>query len=347
MSDQDNKVSGERTVSEVAGRRRVRLSKAQTVAIGGATLACAIGLIFWWNPGVKPAEDKSKPDNNRMAIFPYEAPKPVAAQIIPAAFKPTPPLPPPLPFNKKVDEVVTGPAARPAMVSYAVPSVLDIAKPKEAKPAAAAPETTHVDFKPAVIASARTGNLKDMNLTLMPGLIRCTLSTAINSDLAGPLQCVLPADVLSPTGIVLMEKGTQVIGNYASAEMHGERITTVAATAYTPNGVIVPLGGPMADGLGRAGLTGEVDAHLWARFGGAVLLTLFDAALQLGQSALQQGNNNTTLNLGNGGTTTLAQEVLRKQMDIPPTVTVNASSDVGLWVTAPIDFSPSYKLETR
>jgi type IV secretion system protein VirB10 len=158
---------------------------------------------------------------------------------------------------------------------------------------------------------------------------------------------VLPADVLSPTGVVLMEKGTQVMGTYASAQRHGDRITTVAATAYTPYGVIVPLGGPMADQLGRAGLTGEVDSHLWARFGGAVLLTLFDAAVQLGQSALQRGNNNTSLNLGNGGATSLASEVLRQQMGIPPTVTINQSAEVGLWITAPIDFSPSYHLVSR
>ena len=80
---------------------------------------------------------------------------------------------------------------------------------------------------------------------------------------------MLPADVLSPTGVVLMEKGTQVMGTYASAQRHGDKITTVAATAYTPYGVIVPLGGPMADELGRAGLTGEVNSSVGA-LGGAV-----------------------------------------------------------------------------
>ena len=34
--------------------------------------------------------------------------------------------------------------------------------------------STRVDFRPTVIASAKSGTLKDLNLTLMPGVIRCT-----------------------------------------------------------------------------------------------------------------------------------------------------------------------------
>ena len=70
-------------------------------------------------------------------------------------------------------------------------------------------------------------------------------------------MCTLPGDVLSPSGAVLMEKGTQVMGNYDSHVSQGQkRLLTVAATAYTPNGVVVPLGGPFSDAIGRAGLDG-------------------------------------------------------------------------------------------
>jgi type IV secretion system protein VirB10 len=102
----------------------------------------------------------------------------------------------------------------------------------------------------------------------------------------------------------------------------------------------------MADGLGRTGLDGNVDNHYLQRFGGAVLLSLVDGGLSLGQAALSKGNN-TYLSIQSGDTSGLAEEILRNTINIPPTITVPQGKDVTIWVRYPIDFSPSYRLGLR
>jgi len=121
----------------------------------------------------------------------------------------------------------------------------------------------------------------------------------------------------------------------------------MAATAYTPNGVPVPLDSPMADGLGRAGLDGEVNNHLWARFGGAVLLSLVDSGFSVLGSALSHGNGNTNLNFNSGSMSNLSQDVLRNTVDIPPTITKHQGDDVTIFIRYPIDFSDAYQLRNR
>ena len=121
---------------------------------------------------------------------------------------------------------------------------------------------------------------------------------------------------------------------------------SLTVAAYTPNNCVVPLGGPMADGLGRTGLEGSVDNHLWERFGGAVMLMLVDNLFSLAQSEVSKGGN-TYVQLQSGDVSNLASEVLRNTINIPPTITINQGSDVALWVPTPISFNKCYTLEPR
>ena len=164
-----------------------------------------------------------------------------------------------------------------------------------------------------------------------------------------PFQCHLEHDVLSPTSVVLMEAGTQVLGYYKSVVGQGQnRVVAITAHARTPNGVVVPLGGPVADELGAAGVEGSVDNHWGARLGGALLLALVDNAVSLGQSALSKdGSTSINLNAGGGGVGSLSQQLLSQTINIPPTITVPQGTRVQLWVTRFIDFSGSYRLESR
>jgi type IV secretion system protein VirB10 len=355
MSDRPP-VEGERTVSEVASTRRPLLTRGQMVLAGTLMTGAIIALVFWKTPTHRADEEEKTAPARLAAPIPYEAPKAVSMPpVIPALLQtPSPstaaPLPPPTPsVTQRVEALVASskPEARPAMLSYNVAPPPDAPKPVAANGAQGKGESagTRVVYQGAVVAGGKAGTMPDRNLVLMPGLVRCTLSTAINSDLAGPFTCVIPGDVLSPTGVVLMDKGTIVVGSYDSHVRRGQkRVLTVSATAYTPNGVVVPLGGPMSDALGRTGLEGEEDAHLWERFSGAVLLSLVENAFSLAQASLSKGNS-TYLNLQTGGVGSLAQEVLRDTINIPTTITVNQGSDVALWITTPIDFSASYKLE--
>ena len=159
-----------------------------------------------------------------------------------------------------------------------------------------------------------------------------------------PFQCHLERDVLSPTSITLMEAGTQVFGHYKSVVCDGQdRVVAVTASAVTPNGVVVPLGGPIADQLGAAGVQGLVDNHWWQRIGAAVVLSLVDNGFGLAQAALSKGGS-TYLNFNTGGGGWLARPAAAgEDHQHPADDLLNQGTRVALWVTKFIDFSDAYQ----
>lgn len=207
--------------------------------------------------------------------------------------------------------------------------------------------TTRVAFKAATLPGAKAGPAIDLTYAMMPQFIGCALDNAVDSTLPGPLLCHTVRDVLSPRGVVLMRAGTTIIGEYKNSLRQGQgRLLAASATAYTPEGIPVPLDGPMADGLGRAGISGQVDNHLMERFGAGVLLMLTEGGFGLGQAALSQGGN-TYLNIGNGGAQDVASQVLQQQINIPPTISAPPGAIVTIITTHPIDFSDAMHLRTR
>src|SRR6516225_12456052 len=213
------------------------------------------------------------------------------------------------------------------------------------KPAAANPTdpASGIDYKADTFGGTTAFVMKHPELVLPQWTsIRCVLETGIITGVSGvnPFRCRLPQDVASSSGVVLMEKGTIIGGTYSNLVAEGQtRIVAVSANARTPNNVVVPLGGPMADQIGAAGVEGTVDEHWWRRIGGALILSLLDAGVAIGQSALQsQGNGNNTINLGTsfgqgGPFSQVAQSLLEKQMSVPATITLKQGEAVTLWTT--------------
>lgn len=73
--------------------------------------------------------------------------------------------------------------------------------------------------------------------------------------------------MLANSAVVLMEKGTRVLGEYRSGMRQGQhRLFVLWTRAVTPAGVAVGLASPAADPLGRAGFDGALDTHFWDRF---------------------------------------------------------------------------------
>ena len=72
----------------------------------------------------------------------------------------------------------------------------------------------------------------------------------------------------------------------------------------------------------------------------------------LAQASLSKGGN-TYLSFGGGGgggsngIDSIASAILRKQIDIPPTITVNQGSAVAVFITKVLDFSPCYDLSLK
>jgi len=140
-------------------------------------------------------------------------------------------------------------------------------------------------LQPTPIEGVSASVLPNLHMVVPQGTqIPCTLQTAVSSDQPGLVSCIIQRDVLGASGqVVLMEKGTSIVGEYNGDLRQGQkRIFVLWNRARTPHGVIVNLASPATDGLGRTGFDGKVDNHFWQRFGGAILMSIVSDASNYG-----------------------------------------------------------------
>ncbi len=197
----------------------------------------------------------------------------------------------------------------------------------------------------SAIQTVRATTVGDRNLLLSAGtVIPCTLQTAINSTQAGFVSCVINHDVYSENGrIVLLDKGTKILGQYSGGITQGQaRLFVVWTRALTPRGVAIDLGSPAADSLGRAGLPGGVDTQFWARFGlGLVISVLEDASNIAGRALAGNGSNTTQV------PSTTGQTVLSQTMQIRPILKKNQGDTAAIFVAKDFDFHSVYEVGLR
>lgn len=212
----------------------------------------------------------------------------------------------------------------------------------------ASPNALDVLRQSSAVGEARASMLPNRNFLVTAGtLIPCVLQTAINSAQPGYTSCLIPRDVYSENGrVVLMEKGTRVLGEYRGGIQQGQnRLFVLWTRAVTPQGVRIDLASPGSDALGRAGLAGAVDSFFWARFGGALLLSLVDDAAYIGGQAVSNGNgnfNNITRTPSEG-----AAIALQNNINIRPVLKKNQGEEVGIFVAKDFNFADVYNLELR
>lgn len=200
-------------------------------------------------------------------------------------------------------------------------------------------------LKPTVLEGSKAGHLGNRNFIVAMGTsIPCALETALSSDQPGFTSCVITRDVLSDNGrVVLMEKGTQVVGEYRGGLRRGQsRLFVLWNRAKTPTGVIVTLASPATDAIGRAGFDGYVDTHWWERFGSALLLSVVgDVVTYAGQQL--QDNNIQAQGATSAGKDAAAIAV-EQSINIPPTLMKHQGSLVSIFVARDLDFSGIYGL---
>ncbi|MBY0336182.1 MAG: type VI secretion protein, partial [Acetobacteraceae bacterium] len=179
-------------------------------------------------------------------------------------------------------------------------------------------------------------------LLTMGTVVPCVLQTAMDSTLPGLVACVIPEDVQGPTGLVLLDRGTRVVGQFQGDVRQGvERMFVLWTRAETPAGVVVPLASPATDPLGRAGVAGEVDRRFWQRFGGALVLSVVQGALQAGTAAVSREGS---VSVNTGGTGAVLAEALRGSAALPPVVRKSQGELVSIFVARDLDFSGVYRL---
>jgi len=188
----------------------------------------------------------------------------------------------------------------------------------------------------------------DPNLSLARGtLIPCSMNTRLISMVSGQLTCTVSEDLYSVNGnVLLLEKGSMAVGSYKSEQMQNgtNRLYAIWDDIRTPNNVIVSVGSGAADELGSAGMVGEVDNHWGLRFGGAVLVSIIEDVLSAGSSSFSR-NQSITLNTSNSTMNQMGQTILKKYIDIPPTLYKNHGDLIHIFVNKDIDFSQVYSLE--
>jgi type IV secretion system protein VirB10 len=164
----------------------------------------------------------------------------------------------------------------------------------------------------------------------------------MDSTLPGFVTCVIPQDVMGKTGLTLLDRGTRVVGQFRGGVQQGfERRFVLWTRAETPQGVVINLDSPASDPLGRAGMDGEVDRHFWQRFGGALLLSTVDGAIQAGVAAASK-QGTTTINTGS--TESVIASSLNGSINVPPTVRKNQGELVSIFVARDLDFSTVYRV---
>ncbi|MBP1884752.1 type IV secretion system protein VirB10 [Sinorhizobium mexicanum] len=200
-------------------------------------------------------------------------------------------------------------------------------------------------LRPTQLEGSRAGTLGNRDFIVAMGAsIPCVLETALASDQPGFTSCVINRDVLSDNGrVVLMEKGTQVVGEYRGGLQRGQkRLFVLWSRAKTPEGVIITLASPATDALGRAGVDGFIDTHWWERFGSALLLSIVgDASAYVG-SRLQDSDLDAQGTTSAGGQA--AAIVVEQSHNIAPTLEKHPGEPVSIFVARDLDFSSVYRL---
>lgn len=194
------------------------------------------------------------------------------------------------------------------------------------------------------VGLARAGRLPDRNFLVLAGTsLPCVLQTAMDSATPGYVSCLVSRDVYSDNGaVVVMERGTRVLGEYRGALETGRRRLFVLWTrAVTPEGVAVALASPAADALGRSGFDGEVDTHFMDRFGGALLLSILDDGVQTAVGRDPEFRSSARM------PSDAAAVALQNSINIPPTLRKPQGAEVSIFVAQDLDFSGVYSLRSR
>lgn len=193
------------------------------------------------------------------------------------------------------------------------------------------------------LEGSRASVIASPHLTITQGTaIPCNLDTAMDSTLGGMVRCTVTDDIFGTTGaVVLLEKGSKVVGEYRGGVRRGQkRLFVIWTRAETPTGVIVSLDSPATDSLGRTGFDGVVDTQFWTRFSGTILLSIIDDAL-----AIAANKSNGALDNASSGAGELAAIELENTINVPVILRKPQGEEVAIMVARDLDFSSVYRLK--
>jgi type IV secretion system protein VirB10 len=175
-------------------------------------------------------------------------------------------------------------------------------------------------------------------------VIPAALITGLRSDLPGQITAQVTENVYdTPTGgALLIPQGARLIGIYDSQVTFGQsRLLLVWTRLLLPNGYSIVLERqPGADSSGQAGLEDGVDHHWGSLFKAALLSTILAVGTELGSD---QNDSDVVRALRRGAGDTLnqaGQQVVRRNLNIQPTLTIRPGYPVRVIVTRDLVIQP-------
>jgi len=243
----------------------------------------------------------------------------------------------------------TAPAAGAGSVAVAAPPTPDLTSlglaPQPATPAAQDRQLAFLNaaVDRRTVSPDRVAAPASPNILQAGAVIAAALITGIRSDLPGQITAQVTENVYdSPTGrILLVPQGTRLIGQYDNGVGFGQRrVLLVWNRLILPNGRSIVLERqPGADAEGYAGLEDGVDYHWWDLAKAAALSTL----LGVGAELATDDNDRLVQAIRDGGQKTIndaGQQMVRRQLNIAPTLTIRPGFPVRVIVTRDLVLEP-------
>ncbi len=204
-------------------------------------------------------------------------------------------------------------------------------------------------LSPADLKGSSAVQMQNRDMIITKGnMIDCVLDTKFNSTVVGMLSCTVTRNIYSASGrVVLIDRGSRVTGQYKGGLTQGQnRVFVVWDRVETPKGVIIDLDSPGASSLGESGLTGRVDNKFWARFGGAIMVSLItDFGKAISEVAAEKTiGGNVTLENTSDTATEMSKAALEKSINIPPSLIKHQGDKLTIYVARDLYFGDVYDL---
>lgn len=175
-------------------------------------------------------------------------------------------------------------------------------------------------------------------------VIAAALITGIRSELPGEITAQITQNIYdSPTGsYLLIPQGARLIGQYDSQVAFGQsRVLLVWNRLIMPDGTSIVLERqPGADAEGFSGLEDEVDHHWGQLFRTAALSTLLGVGTELGSSDDESDIAKAIRESAQDSMSEVGQQIVRRQLDIQPTLTVRPGFPVRVIVNRDLVLAP-------
>ena len=195
--------------------------------------------------------------------------------------------------------------------------------------------------------------IKPAQYSILTGtVIPATLVTGINSDIPGQVTAQVSQNVYDTARgkYLLIPQGSRLIGGYSANVIYGqERLLLGWQRIIFPDGRSIDIGSmPGTDQAGYSGVNDEVNNHYLRLFGSAMMLSVISAgsAWAADRTSGNSDSKSFSNELASSSGSQMGQtssELIRKNMNIAPTLTVRPGFRLNVMVTKDITVRGVYK----